>query len=148
MSFGRAALGTVMERSRSWVPEPALSDIIITSSPNWLGAQSALTLACVNRVCLRIIFLGDVPTLNILVADDVINANIKYKESHRMTYKSFLFQLVELMFYEQSHLKILPMGIHSFIKGIVLFLVSAICYTPQNCSKQMHNGLQLRKFKS
>lgn len=62
--------------------------------------------------------------------------------------QEFLFQLVELMFYEQPHLKVLPMGIHSFIKGIFLFLVLAICYTPQSCSKQMYNGLQLMKFKS
>lgn len=48
------------------------SRVSITSSPNGLGAQSALTLTCVNRVRLRIIFIGDVPILYILMADDVI----------------------------------------------------------------------------
>lgn len=70
-----------------------------------------------NRVRLRIIFIGDVPILYILVADDVIYIQGKPQND----IQEFLFQLVELMFYEQPHLKVLPMGIHSFIKGIFLF---------------------------
>ena len=67
--------------------EPFLGTrVSITSSPNGLGALSALTLTCVNRVCLRIIFVGDVPILYILVAGDVI-----YIQG--MTYKSFYSNL-------------------------------------------------------